>query len=805
MSFYLYILINTRDDDYVKPGVTAHPKYRIRVYKTSNPYYKFAHLIRVNCSKETLFKIESAVLRATKDFHPDPVCYPNNECRFGIPPDDVLKHIGRACNEYKVENAIISGDECISAEIAKDKFHYVSEPDDERDLTNHQHFRESYDLDKPCDTPQLRSFQVDAFQAIEKAYDSAKTGINLIMPCGTGKTVVFQEFAFKYREDFRHIVYVTSALKLIENMVARWFDLFKHHEIIEISSSGSNLAMDDHYIKHLIEQQSKIIFFVCDQSFAARAVPNIFSHEYKTLIIWDEAHKLCNDAKNNPLVAMYNMMNDKSASVFNIFSTATPIYGNPKTAICMNDYRYFAECEYRYCDLDACIREKFICDMRLVVKRDPKRLFYNRNRIEMSNAINTLCSLLSDDTLAYRPRKVIVYCARITEVDEYYNAFSTLIASGIGGLSGFSLYKLYTDGENMEKSLVDFEQDTGKSIMININMLNDGINVPDIDTVLFTSAIQSKPNIIQRIFRARRYVPSLSDKMAYLVIPVTRANIDDQNYDMVIRVLLELIELNDPSFTKFLEVKPEKHSGILTGKPHKHKQYDPNDVFCMIDDEVKHEIITNINGLMKCTGLDSAICRALQSYPMEVIQIVNYINKMGMLGYIVDFEKCQNTCYYLEACGKLISNTIKDVKTYFYCEKYAADKDRAELDRFLEKLRKANIYYETEYYGYAIRSKYEDLPVNPIDEFAKFKFKWSDIAPREDEKFYNFDQCKEAIEHLLSDSEKYKQVTSVIGAGNRLNKIREYDRSIPTVEFVTEKYKPKKISDLHKVFKVYLY
>jgi len=830
-KYYIYNFINKRQfssdlltclvpecDIYNKPGITAHLKYRKSNYITSNPFGEYYAVFVVVCEEHELYDIEQLVLKLTKQHHPCLSEYPNNECRYGIHPEVLVGIIMDVCKSFGVQATLLRGHE-ITDEIENDEFYYDHEHNQklEDKLTSHIYFKKPYDFERVCPMPELRSFQIDAIETIEQVYSdksNQKHSMKLIIPCGTGKTVIFQEFAFRHRNDFRFIFYVTSTLKLIENMVERWEEIFPDFIIVELSSSGSRWCVDEDTLLEYLGKGMKIIFFVCDESFNSKvnvvyeyAIARNEHNKSRSLFIWDEAHKLTRTiAAGHPLDELRRpefayLWDDKL--IFNIFCTATPVYGNFVTdnKFYMNNPEYYGADEYRFTDLEECIKANFICPMQLVLKKDSVAVanrFVSDHDTNIINCLNTLYSLLADETLKYRPNKVIIYCTLKKEVDEFYNALTLMKNEHeCEILKDFKLFRLYSgidsDKDSDGTSLYEFTNHKGKCIMINIRMLNDGINIPDIDTILFTNSIKWKPDIIQRIFRARRVLQSRPDKMAYVIIPVIVYDIKDGMYAMVLNILQELIEANDPSTIIFdhkyrQDRLAHSKSSLTESKQHIIKG--------LVDPEIQHNIITDINNLFMITNLNAAVSKALQLYPMTIIEVCNYVNHNRLLKFTVSFDACKSICDGMILHNKLVFDGVK----YFNSEAIEFSSENEEFIKFLKQMSILQITNETDYRTYCYNQKYSESCIDPIQRFTQFGFNWSMVRPME-EKVYSLGECKMSIDKLLRDSEIMKSMLQINGYIKRIKLLREKDKYIPHQDNIKQLYGLKNMGELHKLFK----
>jgi predicted helicase len=83
-------------------------------------------------------------------------------------------------------------------------------------------------------------------------------------------------------------------------------------------------------------------------------------------------------------------------------------------------------------------------------------------------------------------------------------------------------------------------------------MVTDGINIKELDTVVFVDPRYNKADIIQIISRPRSYREDIQNKMTYLLIPQDCNENDDDKFKTVMTIIEELHINNDPSFVKFV-------------------------------------------------------------------------------------------------------------------------------------------------------------------------------------------------------------------------------------------------------------
>lgn len=72
------------------------------------------------------------------------------------------------------------------------------------------------------------------------------------------------------------------------------------------------------------------------------------------------------------------------------------------------------------------------------------------------------------------------------------------------------------EGADRETQFIAFKKSTN-GILININVLNEGVDIPDIQTIFLTKSLNSRTTVTQIIGRALRTSPSTDKKCAYIV------------------------------------------------------------------------------------------------------------------------------------------------------------------------------------------------------------------------------------------------------------------------------------------------
>ncbi|MBP3201452.1 MAG: DEAD/DEAH box helicase family protein [Lachnospiraceae bacterium] len=92
-------------------------------------------------------------------------------------------------------------------------------------------------------------------------------------------------------------------------------------------------------------------------------------------------------------------------------------------------------------------------------------------------------------------KKTVIFAIDKRHVDELYDVFNKEYPGKV--------FKLYSDLYDREYQFNSFK-DSEDGILININILNEGVDIPDINTVFMTKPLESKITVTQIIGRALR-------------------------------------------------------------------------------------------------------------------------------------------------------------------------------------------------------------------------------------------------------------------------------------------------------------
>ena len=338
-----------------------------------------------------------------------------------------------------------------------------------------------------------------------EAYDQLKNHNKCILslPCGMGKTYIASMLA----KNYDNIIILAPLRYLAQQLLTNMSNYLNNkYNPILISMDGSR---DIDKIKSYMGNKN---IFSCTYDSTDIIVQLIDQLENVYLII-DEFHNLTNNVN---IEQIQNKINK------HLYLSATP----PKNFIC--DYKY----EYSW---QNAIKNKYICDFNIVIHENNQELY------RFSYLLKQLCSDKINVTLIAKAyfmlkgmmyfgnRKCICYMTCIKKANEMYN-----ILYWIGKLLNVEIDSwIITSNTAKTKRanyLYHFTNTTcGKEsnklcIMINVHILDEGIDIPECDSVFITRPNNNIINIVQRMCRANRITKSKTKCNIYLWCGKNRTN-----------------------------------------------------------------------------------------------------------------------------------------------------------------------------------------------------------------------------------------------------------------------------------------
>lgn len=379
---------------------------------------------------------------------------------------------------------------------------------------------------------ELRDYQIDAIEILKEEWYGNKL---LVLPCGTGKTVICSYYCKEM--NFDNIFIISPTIILTEQNCERFNEVLLDYKKVLIET---NHCRDINLIKSYLNK--KYIFSITFDSFEDLfneiLNDNNFNSDNSILII-DEAHNLLNRSK------IINML-DYFSKVLLI--SATPPFEIKNILNCDIIYEY---------KLNKAINEKYICDYEIYLPyiQDIEIPF---QLIELDNNLCKKGLFLLNGMLEKGCRNCIVFLKNKCECKLFeiilqnimnkYHFFECII----------NTITCDTSKKDRKDIIEEFEKYENKEIIkiiLSIRILDEGIDFIKCDSVFITN-IGDKNNDIrntQRIMRSNRIDKFNLNKKASIFIWCDEFN---KGLDTI-----KLLKMNDTEFHKKIKYDTIKYTG----------------------------------------------------------------------------------------------------------------------------------------------------------------------------------------------------------------------------------------------------
>ena len=435
-----------------------------------------------------------------------------------------------------------------------------------------------------------KDYQIEAYNTL-KSYNRTI----LSMPCGMGKTFTASLFAVNYDN-----IVILSPLRYLaqQTLINMNNYLNNRYNPILISMDGTRNIED---IIHFIKNKN---IFSCTYD-SVDIMIQILDKLQNTYLIIDEFHNLSQNNIQNYDNNIKKLM-DKIDK--HIYLSATPI----KDFKC--DHMYV----YKWKDA---IENKYICDFDIIIHDDNKQLY------DLVNLINRLCStndinkkliaksyFILKGLIYYGNQKCICYATSLDKAKQINDALYWLSKLLNVSLDTWIItYK--TSRTNRDKYLYQFKKSNTLSIIINVHILDEGIDIPYCDSVYITQPNNNIINIVQRMCRANRITQNKKKCQIYLWCSKNKIN-----------KILKYLSLNTDNIVDNKIIKMSLTNNLITVNNYK---FDDN--VNIISNQNKNENSINITDFLKYhSEIDSNFIDDFYSF---------YDNGHNEYDYTINLEK----------------------------------------------------------------------------------------------------------------------------------------------------------------------
>ena len=410
-----------------------------------------------------------------------------------------------------------------------------------------------------------RPWQSDALNAARKHFvkEGRKRG-KLVMPCGMGKSLigywtavrvlkadsvlvvvptldlVRQTFSTWARESWACGLKLNAAIVCSDRTTGRLSDEDEDANDISASDMQVNVWTDPREIKKWLREKGKakelkVVFctYKSGETLASATGRNCFFD----VAIFDEAHKTAGyqGKMNQHLLYQRNIKIEKR-----IFMTATERFysGGADEVVGMNDERIYGK-RYHYLSFAKAIEGGVLADYTplymFIRGKDVEKyreLIEGARYVRLSTAEERAGPrepMTADDLATaiairkamqkYKLSHAVSFHAQNIYAQDFVETQNVLNKEpGLG--SKIRAFRVSGDMNARLRALRlrEFEK-SKKGLVANARCLTEGVDVPNIDLVVFAQPRQSKVDIVQAIGRALRLPATRQDKHAYVLIP----------------------------------------------------------------------------------------------------------------------------------------------------------------------------------------------------------------------------------------------------------------------------------------------
>lgn len=514
----LYILIKHEhiNDNIRKVGCTNNLSRRKFEYKTGNLYpVTFEGYFKIP-SSFNIFKVEKTVHRELKEIE---VSYNGGGREFFQFKTNSIEIIKNILLNYDITAILVEGDDIVAkpSKSKKEELEYYNFKTN-KSFDKSEAYPKIFKIDKP---KQLRYYQENAISIM----NNNKIG-KLILPTGSGKTVIFLEYLF-HKIGLLLIIVPTIILvdQTYKNAKKKGFK-----NVYRIYSKSKDII-------NLSKQETEPVLIVTTYQSSGKETNKLLDYKYET-IIFDECHRTSLSSISKELTCFQKFLNHKNTKE-KFFFTATEKNVNAddlkedEFISSMSNNELYGNELFRY-PYSQAITEGYLCD-------------YNIDIIVSSDKETSLLDELSKR----KGYKILIYCS---SCETSKNIKNLLDKSSVR-----NVYYLDSNSKNKQNILKDFKEKKERSILVLCKMCIVGYDEPQIDNVIHYDITKSIIELSQKNGRALRLYKG--KQRAILTFLITQDNISEEAN--IKKCMAEMIR-NDPRLeAEAKRVKDKKNKGEI--------------------------------------------------------------------------------------------------------------------------------------------------------------------------------------------------------------------------------------------------
>lgn len=323
----------------------------------------------------------------------------------------------------------------------------------------------------------LRPYQQEAFERVLSEWDGGVKKTLLVLPTGTGKTIVFSKIAEECVRRGKRVLIMAHRGELLEQAADKIY-----------KSTGLQCSVEKADQTCLGEWYRIIVGSV--QTLMHERRLNKFKQDYFDVIVIDEAHHCVSDSYQRVL----QHFNDS----YVLGVTATPDRADLK-----NLGSYFDSLAFEY-TMPQAIKSGYLVPIKALtvpLKIDISMVGISAGDFkvgEIGTALDPYLYQIADEMVKYcMDRKTIVFLPLIATSQKFM---------GILNERGFVAAEVNGSSEDRAEILQDFE-DGKYNVLCNSMLLTEGYDCPAVDCIIVLRPTKSRPLYAQMVGRGTRLSP----------------------------------------------------------------------------------------------------------------------------------------------------------------------------------------------------------------------------------------------------------------------------------------------------------
>jgi len=420
------------------------------------------------------------------------------------------------------------------------------------------------------------NYQKKIIDIISSEFEKYDKG-NMILPCGTGKTLI--SLWVKEKIKAQKVLVFLPSLSLLNQTLQVWNseknddyntlcvcsdqsvglsddETESNLTILENKVKRTQITVTPSEIKKFVNDNEKFVIFSTYHS-SVKILEAIGEQKFDC-IVYDESHNIA-QARDMAQSEEFMTQSHHIEAKKKLFMTATPkilnpeLLGNEKLRIySMDDSSIFGPTFYNMSFREAIEDPEIpIVDYKILLidQTDQfQKLGSEANELDISQTalLDVYAAKKTQSDKQIDIRKIISYHSKIQKAQLFIDRSTNFEKIKNQILEDEVLYSDHINGTmsvSTRLNILDTFATSDIGLVTNVRCLTEGIDVPQIDAVFFSDPKTSIIDIIQAIGRTLRRDPKNPDKIAYVIVPIYNG---EGGYASLINILNALKHVDEP-------------------------------------------------------------------------------------------------------------------------------------------------------------------------------------------------------------------------------------------------------------------